>query len=150
MPGPGGAGPNRRYRTISTEQQFLITAKVGDRDLGIWDKMTGGDVTVAAAKHRAGGMGPEKSYRTMPTYADVVITRALERERDWEQLRWLQDHAGTQRMTVNKQPLDDDGNAWGTPMVYAGRLGPVKGGGADSGSNNVATYEVTMFCETRS
>lgn len=135
---------------MSTEQQSLVTLKVGDVDCGVYDKMTGGDTTVASAKHRAGGMGPEKSYRTLPSYSDIALTRVMERERDWELMRWLQDHAGSLRAQVTKQPLDDDGNAWGIPSTYSGRLGAIKAPQSDSGSASVATYEVDVFVETRS
>jgi hypothetical protein len=135
---------------VSTEQQWLVNVTVDGRDLGIYDSMSGGDVDVDSAKHRPGGMGPEKSYRSLPTYKDVTVSRVLERERDWEILRWLQDKAGGVRAQVSRQPLDEDGNAWGTPMTWAGRLGPVKGGDVDSTSSKPTMYEFDVFVETRS
>lgn len=135
---------------MSTEQQYLVTANIDGRDLGVYDTMKGGDVNIKTAMHRPGGMGPEKSYRTLPTYADITISRVLERDRDWETLRWLMDQAGGVRAQVTKQPLDEQGNAWGTPMTWSGRLADVKGGDADSNSSNPEMYEVNISVETRS
>ena len=135
---------------ISTEQQYLVTVNVAGRDLGVFDKMTGGDTTVTSAKHRPGGMGAEKSYRTLPTYADIVLSRVTESARDWELIRWLSNQAGAVPVTVVRQPLDAQGNAWGTPYTYRGRLGPVKPGQVDSTSSAVAMWEMDVFVETRS
>lgn len=135
---------------MSTEQQYLITANVDGRDLGVYDTMKGGDVTIKTAMHRPGGMGPEKSYRTLPTYSDITLARVCERDRDWETLRWLQDQAGGVRAQVTKQPLDEAGNAWGTPMTWSGRLAGVKGGNADSNSESPMMYEFDVSVETRS
>lgn len=135
---------------MSTAQQYLITANVGGRDLGVYDTMKGGDVQTKSAMHRPGGMGPEKSYRSLPTYSTITVTRVLERERDWELLRWLQDQSGGVRAQITKQPLDEQGNAWGTPMTWSGRLLGVKGGDADSTSSNPLMYDFEVDPETRS
>jgi hypothetical protein len=135
---------------VSTAQQYLVTANVGGRDLGVFDTMKGGETTVKAAMHRPGGMGPEKSYLTLPTYSAITLTRVAERDRDWELVRWLQDQAGKVRVQVTRQPLDEQGNAWGTPQTWAGRLGSVKPGDTDSTSSNPLMWEMTVNVETRS
>jgi hypothetical protein len=135
---------------LSTEQQFLVTVNVDGRDLGVFDKRTGGDTTVASVKHRPGGMGPEKSYRSLPTYSDLTTSRVYEPERDHELVRWLQNIAGSVRAQVVEQPLDEDGNAWGTPVTWSGRLTNVKPGQVDSGSNSVRMFELDVAVETRS
>lgn len=135
---------------MATSQQFLVTLNVNGVDCGIWDTMKGGDTTVKAALHRPGGMGPEKSYRSLPTYAAVTVTRVMERSRDWELMRTLQDQAGGVPASVTRQPLDESGNAWGTPMTWSGRLGTVKTGDVDSTSSNPIMWEVDLDIETRS
>lgn len=135
---------------MSTELQYLVTANVAGRDLGVFDKRTGGDTTVASVKHRPGGMGPEKSYRALPTFSDLTCSRVYERERDHELVRWLRNAAGSVRAQVTEQPLDEDGNAWGTPTTWSGRLTNVKPGQADSGSSTVRMFEFDVAIETRS
>lgn len=135
---------------MATEQQFLVTANVGGRDLGVFDTMKGGDTTIKSSAHRPGGMGPEKSYRTLPTYDDITLSRVGERERDWEMIRYLEDNAGALTGTVVRQPLDEQGNAWGTPMTWAGRLGSVKHGDVDSTSSSPIMWSFDLVVETRS
>lgn len=136
--------------TISTSQQFLVTLVVAGRDLGVFDTLKGGDSTVKSSMHRPGGMGPEKSYRGLPTYGTITVDRVLERERDWEIVRWLEDQAGGVRAQATRQPLDEQGNAWGTPMTWSGRLGTVKHGDTDSTSSNPLMFQVDIDVETRS
>lgn len=135
---------------MSTAQQYLTTVNVDGRDLGVFDTMKGGDVTVKAAMHRPGGMGPEKSYLSLPTYSAVTVTRVEERDRDWELVRWCQNRAGAVTAQVTRQPLDEAGNAWGTPMVWSGRLSTVKAGDTDSSSSNPLMWELDIDIETRS
>jgi hypothetical protein len=134
---------------MSTEQQFLVTVQVdGYGDLGIFDKRSGGDSTIAVAKHRPGGMGPEKSYTTLPTYSAITISRVYERVRDHEVIRRLRNLAGNTLVTISEQPLDGSGNAWGSPTVWRGRLGNVKAGPVDSTSSAVRMFELDMDPET--
>jgi hypothetical protein len=135
---------------VSTEQQYLVSAVVDGRDLGVFDTMKGGDVKIKDAKHRPGGMGPEKSYRTLPTYDDVTVTRVGELERDWELIRWMADNSGAVTATITRQPLDDQGNAWGTPMTWSGRLASVTYGDVDSTSSSPIMWSFDVSVETRS
>lgn len=139
---------------MSTSMQSLVTMSVdfptGTRQLGVFDKRTGGDTAVTAAKHRPGGWTTEKSYATLPTYADVVVSRVYERDRDHELVRSLINGSGRYMCTVVEQPLDPDGNAWGSPITWRGRLGQVKPGDYDSTSSAVRMFEVTISIETRS
>lgn len=134
---------------MAIESQSLITVHVvGVGDLGVFDKKTGGDTQAPTAKHRPGGMGPEKAYRTLPTYSDITVSRVLERDRDWELVRTLKGKAGNAMMTITEQPLDDDGNAWGSPQTYQGRLTNVKPGQVDSTSQNVRMFEIDCSVQT--
>jgi hypothetical protein len=134
---------------VATEQQFLVTVNVDTiGDLGVFDKRTGGDNTVASVKHRPGGMGPEKSYSSLPTYSVVSVTRVYERVRDHELVRLLRTLSGSARATVIEQPLDSDGNAYGVPTTWRGRLSNVKSGGADSTSVTLRMFEIDVEPET--
>ena len=135
---------------MSTAQQFLVTVNVDGKDLGVFDTMKGGDTTVKATMHRPGGMGPEKSYLSLPTYSAVTVSRVGERARDWELIRSMQNKAGRVRAQVVRQPLDEAGTAWGTPMTWSGRLSTVKAGDVDSNSSNAIMWEIDIDVETRS
>lgn len=134
---------------MATEQQFLVTLNVDTLgDIGIFDKRTGGDNNVASVKHRPGGMGPERSYSSLPTYSAVTVTRVYERIRDHELIRSLRAIAGSAKATVIEQPLDSDGNAYGVPTTWRGRLGNIKSGNADSTSTTLRMFEVDVEPET--
>lgn len=134
---------------MAIESQFLITVHIdGVGDCGVFDKRTGGDATAPTAKHRPGGMGPEKAYRTLPTYSDLTVSRVLERDRDYELVRRLRNLSGNAQMVVTEQPLDDDGNAWGSPQTWQGRLTNVKPGQVDSTSQNPRMFEIDCSVQT--
>ena len=131
-----------------SEQQWLATLSVAGVDYGIFDKFAGGDVTAAVNKHRPGGMGPEITYMSLPTYSDVTLTKVYETQRDHARLATLHSLAGNALATVTLQPLDDQGNPWGTSRTYQGRLVAVKDGGTDSNSNAARMFEVDIAVET--
>lgn len=131
-----------------SEQQWLATLNVNGVDYGIFDKFTGGDVSAAANKHRPGGMGPEVTYLALPTYTDVSLTKVYETQRDHDRVAQLHDLVGRALASVTLQPLDDQGNPWGNPRVYQGRLIGVKDGGTDSMSNAARMFEVDISVET--
>ena len=131
-----------------SEQQWLATLNVNGVDYGIFDKFTGGDVSAAANKHRPGGMGPEVTYLALPTYTDFSLTKVYETQRDHDRVAALHDKVGRALASVTLQPLDDQGNPWGNPRVYQGRLIGVKDGGTDSMSNAARMFEVDISVET--
>jgi len=131
-----------------SEQQWLATLNVNGVDYGIFDKFTGGDVSAAANKHRPGGMGPEVTYLALPTYTDVSLTKVYETQRDHDRVAALHNQVGRALASVTLQPLDDQGNPWGNPRVYQGRLIGVKDGGTDSMSNAARMFEVDISVET--
>lgn len=139
---------------MSTSMQSQVTVTVdlpsGTTSLGVFDKRTGGDTQSQPPKHRPGGGGPEKSYAALPTYADVVVSRVYERSRDHELMRTLGNNAGRVKATVTEQPLDDDFHAWGSPVIWRGRLSTTKPGDYDSTSSAVRMLELTVIVETRS
>jgi hypothetical protein len=131
-----------------SEQQWLATLTVNGVDYGVFDKFSGGDVTAAANKHRPGGMGPEITYLSLPSYSDVTLTKVYETQRDHDRVAQLHALAGRALASVTLQPLDDNGQPWGSPRVYQGRLTAVKDGGTDSMSNAARMFEIDIAVET--
>ncbi|MDQ2727576.1 MAG: hypothetical protein M3Y91_06880 [Actinomycetota bacterium] len=128
--------------------QWLITVNVNGQDLGVWNKMSGGDTQTKMTKERPGGMGTETLYRGLATYSDVTVTRTYQRVRDHETVRLLQQLAGNAPMNVVKQPLDENGQAFGRPIAYTGKLAMVKPGPTDSEAETLTTIELDMSVTT--
>lgn len=131
-----------------SEQQWLATLNVNGVDYGVFDRFSGGDVSAAVNKHRPGGMGPEITYLSLPSYSDVSLTKVYETQRDHDRVATLHTLVGKALASVTLQPLDDNGNPWGTPRTYQGRLVSVKDGGTDSMSNAARMFEIDIAVET--
>jgi hypothetical protein len=131
---------------METQQASLVTVSIDNRSLGVFDTRSGGDVTAEPAKRRPGGMQGLRSHAALPDYDDVTVGRAYERIRDHELLRGLRGRVGRAYMLIAEQPLDEDGNAWGRPTLYYGRLAGLTDGEADSESGDVRMFELTMTC----
>jgi hypothetical protein len=125
--------------------QWLITVKVAGRNLGTFDKMSGGNVTTEGSKRRPGGMGAPKSYGGPSTLEDVEVVRAYEREQH-NLAHWLVSVAGNADAEVIKQPLDRNKSPFGRPLVYRGTLMDVTFPDPDSESSDVG--ELTLRIET--
>lgn len=134
---------------FGSEQQWLPSAFVeGVGNLGVFDKFNGGDLTAAVVKYRPGGMGPEVTYLTLPVITDVTLTRVYEQQRDHALIAKLHTLSGRATASVTLQPLDTDGNPFGNPRTYQGRLGTVKDGQTDSMGNAIRMWELDIVCET--
>jgi hypothetical protein len=131
-----------------SEQQWLPSLNVGGVDYGIFDRFTGGDVSATVNKHSPGGMGPEVTYLSLPVYADVTLTKVYNTQQDHARIAALHNAVGKQLATVTLQPLDDNGNPWGSPRVYQGRITAVKDGQTDSTSNAPRMFEIDIAVET--
>lgn len=127
---------------MAVQMQYLVTVTVDGKNLGVFDSYSGGDAVSKSVKHRPGGMGTEKSYVSLPSYTTLTVSRVLERQRDWELERSLIPKAGKVLGAVYVQPLDEDGNVWGSPLVYHCRFLGVKPPKVDSTSDNVAMWEL--------
>jgi hypothetical protein len=133
----------------AAELQYLITVQIdGLGPIGVYDNYTGGDAKANPPKHRPGGMGPEISYLALPTFSDVTVGRVYDEGRDHELIAALRVLVGTVYGTVIEQPLDADGNPWGSPRTFRGRLGGVNDGKTDSTSAAVRMYTLDFSIES--
>lgn len=124
---------------------YRVTASLNGQSIGTWDTFSGGGVTSDPKKRHPGGsrnpvVGTSRSNRE-----DVTISRVQSNSpanetahREWERL------AGRGELAVTKTPLDEDGNPWGTPRTYIGRLKDVTPADYDSESEDDITVELTM------
>ena len=60
------------------------------------------------------------------------------------QVHWLASRAGKGSVVITKQPLDIDGNPWGDPITYKGKLKAVTPPEHDSTSNTEALLELEV------
>lgn len=103
-----------------SQSDYLVTVVLDGQALGGFDTCSGGEAdSDVTAKYTSEG---RQVYHGKPNYGDLTVSRDFKRERDHELSRLLYARAGRAVVTVSKQPLDDDGNVWGKPLVYSGLL----------------------------
>ena len=102
---------------------FAVTVSVeGIGDLGVFDKMTGGEVDSEEQKYAPGAMGSPISLGGRVTMGNVTLERLYILERDNPIEHALAAAVGIATVTVSKQPLDTNRVPFGRPLVYSGIL----------------------------
>ena len=114
-------------------------------DLGVWDKMTGGEVDSAEAKYYPGGLAAAISLGGRKEVGNVTVSRLYRLVRDHQNLaaRFI-NGAGRADVKIKRQPLDIDGNSFGSPIVYYGTLKRVTFPEVDSESSDAALVELEV------
>lgn len=126
----------------STQSDSQVTVTVDGVPLGEFDTRSGGDTDSDIATRKT-GQGV-KLYHGRPNHSDLTVSRDYDRERDHELLRRLTRRAGRAEMVVIEQPLDEDGNRWGWPRMWTGKLKSVNPGEYDSDSDDPRMLELVM------
>lgn len=134
---------------MTTAQNTLITLVVDGRSFGVFETLSGGEVSAEVVKSRPGGMAGEKSHAVLPTYGDVVAGRELDLQRDLELYRSLLGRTGRAPVSASKQYLDENGAPVGRPLTYTGRLSNMTDPEADSASTDLSTWQLTFVCTGR-
>lgn len=126
------------------EDQHSVTVVVDGQNLGVWDKKSGTEGDSSETKYRPGGMGDEVVLGGAQTMANETVSRLYDKARDHELARGLMAKRGRAAMSLTFQPLDDDGNVYGKPMVTSGKLKRVKLPDLDSEGDGAALWELEM------
>lgn len=143
--GAVGGGPTRQD-TYSVH--IHITPPGGSPlDFGVWDKMSGGEVDSDETKYNPGGMAPPVSLGGRKTTGNVTYSRLYRLVRDHSHAQQFINWVGRARVTISKQPLDVDGNAFGSPIVYHGTLKRVTFPEVDSESSGPGLVEMEVTPE---
>lgn len=137
------------------EQQYKVTASVtgvvnGQSNTVIsmdFDKFSGGDAQAPVVKNRPGGMGGEQTFTSLPSYTDITVSKVFIVDKDWTNVWAMNQMVGRGAAQITLQPLDNYGVAYGSPVVYNGRLIAVKPGQTDSNSSAVRTLELDFSIE---
>lgn len=128
---------------MAREDQYNVTVSVeGLGNLGTFDKFTGGEVDSDEQKYRPGGMAPPVSLGGAVTMGNVVVSRLLDLQRDWDLMRALLNVVGVANITAAKQPLDINKVPFGRPLVYSGKIKTVTPPDHDSTSSDPALFDV--------
>lgn len=118
-----------------------MTFTVDGQDLGVWDKLTGGEVDSEETKYKPGGMAAPVTLGGSVEVGNLTISRLYVLNRDHDRVHWLISRVGKGSCVVNRQPLDVDGNAYGRPLVYTGTLKTVTPPEVDSESSDAGLLE---------
>jgi hypothetical protein len=129
---------------MSRQDQYAVSLAVDGKDLGVWDKFSGGEVDSEELKYRPGGMAPQVSLGGYRNVGNITVSRLFDQSRDLGQSGWLINRVGKGDVTVAKQSLDVDGNPFGKPVVYTGKLKRVTLPEVDSESSDPALVELEI------
>jgi hypothetical protein len=128
---------------MTTAHDALVTVVVDSQSLGVFDTRSGGESDSDITKKQTGSGPLVLSGR--PNHGDVTVTRVNINARDHELSRALRKRVGRGIMSVSEQPLDEDGNAWGKPTIWSGKLKTVDGGEYDADSEDARDLTLTMI-----
>lgn len=129
------------------QDNWQNTVTIDGVPMGIWDTLSGGDVDSEETKYRPGGMQPQRALGGPPMVNNVTLGKLLEREHWAFMKNLMQNRCGRARVSVARQPLDDDANPFGDPMVYGGILKDVNPGDTDSNSADAQVWEIEVSTE---
>jgi len=126
------------------KDQHAIHVSVDGVDFGIFDKKTGGEVDSSETTYQPGAMGQRISLGGVQEITALTVDRLFDLDRDGQQVHWLMSRVGKGDMVCSVQPLDVDGNVYGRPMTYKGKLKMVTPPEADSESSDAALISLEM------
>lgn len=126
------------------QDQYDIKVSIDGVDLGTFDKLSGGEVDSEETTYKPGAMGARVSLGGSVNVGAVTVSRLYDLTRDHGIVHWLIARAGRASAVVSKQPLDVDGNVFGRPIVYSGKLKQVNPPEVDSESSDSALIELEI------
>jgi hypothetical protein len=130
------------------EWQGNATVKVGDIDLGYFQKRTGGAVDSEEAKWGSGGMEPETARGGRRTRDNVVLTRPYSPTRDGALYARLVDLVGRGRASGTDFVLDIDGNVKDS-VAFKGVLKKIDRGDYDDTSKDQRDFIVEISADAK-
>lgn len=129
---------------MSRVDQYNATVSLDGVSLGTFDKVEGGAVDSEEFKYRPGGMAPQISLGGYRMVENITVSRLFVLSRDLPLQPLLIARVGKGDVTITKQSLDVDGNPFGKPLVYIGKLKTFTPPNHDSESNDAALFELEI------
>jgi hypothetical protein len=130
--------------TGSRQSTFRVTLTVDGQDMGVWETKNGGATSGNTTQIKPGAMSPPKSLGGTPTTDTITLTRNYDRVRDHPNRGFMLARVGKGLCVVREQPLDNDGNAYGQPIVTNGTLDKYTPPDIDAGSDNSAEVSLDI------
>lgn len=128
---------------MKREDTYSVRVTVAGRDLGTWDKMSGGKVAASETKYRPGGLADQVSLGGTRATDNVTVQKLYDANVH-DLIQWLFDQVGKGFMVITKQPLDANGARLGKAIVYQGVLNGVTAPDVDSQSSDAALIELEL------
>lgn len=123
----------------------MITGPDGPKDLGIWDKRTGGAADSDDVKYYPGAMAPQKSLGGRAVNDNIVLMRNYDRIDDHDSIQFLLNAVGKGRIGASQRPINQEtGIAYGKAITWTGVLKRVLVPEPDSESTSAAMIEIEI------
>jgi hypothetical protein len=134
---------------MKREDNWNARLVLDGRNLGVWDKTDGGEVDADTTSYKLGGTDEFTDLGGPAKTGNLTMERLYD-EAAHSVYHWLTGLVGKSkkngRGVATVQPLDDDGNAFGRPIVY--RINVKKVGRPSTDSNgsgaSLLTLELTV------
>lgn len=130
---------------MKRQDTYIVRVSVAGRDLGTWDKMSGGEVDSEETTYRPGGLADQITLGGARTIGNVTVEKLYD-EAVSGLFHWLATSAGRADMVVVKQPIDANGAVYGRALIYTGKLKAVTPPDVDSESSDAAIASLEMTC----
>lgn len=129
---------------MSRQDQWAVGLTIDGADYGIWAKLSGGEIDSEELKFKPGAMAPAVSLGGSVEVGNITVSRLYQLNRDHDSIHQLIARVGKGNVTVSRQPLDTDGNAYGSPIVYTAKIKTVTLPEIDSESSDAALIEMEL------
>lgn len=111
---------------------------------GTWARKTGDAVSVEPRRHREGGeLFKEEVSGGPSTTETITVSRNFRRDRDLSLYKAARRFAGRVYGSISQQPLGEDGEPWGDPIVSEVLLLGV--GGLDVDADDTSGFQSLEF-----
>jgi hypothetical protein len=130
------------------QHQWLNTVVVDGRRWGTFDTFSGGNPARENSKRRHAGQAHRTVYPGVADYDDVTVGVPLDLSVSYDLVRAAITDPNPKRMSVTRQPLNEQLRPDGKPLVYTGWLQTANIGDTDSDADDMTTLEATMTVET--
>jgi hypothetical protein len=124
------------------QDTWLVTCSLEGKDLGIFDKKSGGEVDSDENKYPLGGMLGEISLGGRRTYGELTISRYYDADRDHPLRSSLHAAVGVGVGSIGVTPLDFHGNPQDGPTTYTATLRTFTMPEVDNESQDAAVLEL--------
>src|SRR5215831_18695795 len=133
------AAPQKPPRTHGTRQDmFVVRLTVEGNSFGIWDKKTGGELDSDEVKYYPGGMNLPVTLGGKVTPGNLTLQRLYDRLDDHDRINDLFNAVGRGKVSVSQRPMDLNGDGYGKPVIWTGKLKRVLVPDVDSESTTAA------------